>query len=274
MYDYNNREFIALFIILILIVSLAVINFAGIEIGFLTWLERSLYNILSPVLKIFTGFYNSVVNFGEYWQEKEQLIEERNELKKEVAELEREKQQMENIKRENKRLRELLAFKDFVDYKTEGAKVIGHGPSTLQNKIIINKGRNEGIEEKMPVISYNGILVGRVESAGNSSARIQMINDPDFVVAGIVQREESRAAGIVKGTNDDVSIMEKIGWDEDIVEEDLILTSGLSDSYPRGIPIGRVIKVEEDNYGVSQKAEISLFIDSRTIEEVLVITDF
>ena len=73
--------------------------------------------------------------------------------------------------------------------------------------------------------------------------------------------------------------MENISWNTrseegDIKEGDIIVTSGLSDNYPRGIPIGEVVSVETDNYGLSQKAEIKLFMKKKTIEEVLVITGF
>ena len=68
--------------------------------------------------------------------------------------------------------------------------------------------------------------------------------------------------------------MDNIAWDADIQQNDVILTSGLSNNFPSGLKIGEVISVENDNYGLSQKAEINLYINNITLEEVLVITNF
>jgi len=103
-----------------------------------------------------------------------------------------------------------------------------------------------------------------------------LLNSPEYVVGAIVQRQDSRAIGLVKGQiNDEVyNIMDNLSWDASIKKGDIIVSSGLSSNYPRGIPIGLVDSVELDNYGLSQKAKIKLFMSEKTIEEVLIVTDF
>ena len=118
--------------------------------------------------------------------------------------------------------------------------------------------------------------MGRVDYVGSSSSQVSLIYDPEFVVGGIVQRNESRTIGIVKGqlNNNKMNIMEKISWDADIQKGDIIVTSGFSNNYPKGLPIGKVQEINPDNYGLSQSADIKLFSTINTIEEVLIITDF
>jgi len=68
--------------------------------------------------------------------------------------------------------------------------------------------------------------------------------------------------------------MDNIAWDADIQEGDVILTSGLSNNFPAGLKIGEVLAVETDNYGLSQKSKINLYLNNITLEEVMVITNF
>ncbi len=275
MYNYQRKTIIIL-VVIIVIAGMGLINLQGLSIPYFNWLEKGVYNITSPVVGFFSRVYRSCADYYYGVLNTDEIVNENSELKKEVADLQREIQQLETFKNQNTRLRELLAFKLYVNYKTLGAEVIGFGPSNWEQKILINRGKNDGIEEKMPVITYNGALVGRVDYVGANTAQVKLIHDPEFVVGGIVQREESRAIGLVKGQiNDrDMNIMEKISWDADIKKDDLILTSGLSNSYPKGLPVGKVVNVETDNYGLSLKAEVELFAGLKTLEEVLVITEF
>jgi len=270
-----------LLIVLILIIGISVIYFTDINIPFLGWIGRGFFNLLSPVIESFSGFYHS---FEKYWDgvtSVNKLIRENESLRKEILEFERQKNLMTMLSNENFRLRELLNFKVFVPYQVIGATVIGYSPDNREDKILINRGSRDGIKIRMPVISYNGSLIGRIDYVGAFSSQVLLLNNPEFVVGGIVQRSDSRVIGLVRGKLNDrqVNVMENISWNTareegDIKTGDIIVTSGLSNSFPRGLPIGEVIKVEKDNYGLSQKAEIKLFMSLKTVEEVLVITEY
>lgn len=266
--------------VVIIIVGLGFLSFSNIDIPLFNWLERGIFNIISPVLNIVTGFCDIV---SDYWQgitNVNDLIEENQELKRELSELKLKQEMTNYLVNQNKRLRDLLSFKEVVPYDTLGARVIGYSTSHWKNSIIINRGEKDGLELRMPVLSYEGILVGRINHLSANSAQVLLISDQEFVVGGIVQRSDSRAVGIVKReVNPSQNIMENIPWNNkspegDILKGDIIVSSGLSDSYPKGLPIGTVVGVEEDNYGLSQKAVIDIFLDTKTIEEVLVITNF
>jgi len=157
-----------------------------------------------------------------------------------------------------------------------GAEVIANSPSPWEKTITINKGSRDGLEKRMPVITYSGYLVGRIENTGSNYSQIRLITDQDFVVGGIIARTDSREIGLVRGSGRDEknNIMDNIAWDADVQENDVVLTSGLSNNFPSGLKIGKVLEVESDNYGLSQKAEIDLYINNITLEEVMIITSF
>ncbi|AZO94308.1 rod shape-determining protein MreC [Halocella sp. SP3-1] len=277
---FGGSTLIISLVVVIIIVGLGFLSFSDIDIPLFNWLERGIFNIISPVLNIFTGFCDLVSNYWRGITNVNDLIEENQELKKELSELKLKQEMTNYLVNQNERLRGLLSFKEFVPYDTLGARVIGYSTSHWKKSIIINRGEKDGLELRMPVLSYDGILVGRINHLAANSAQVLLISDSEFVVGGIVQRSDSRAVGIVKREVDPPrNIMENIPWNNkspegDILKGDIIVSSGLSNSYPKGLPIGTVVEVEEDNYGLSQKAVIDIFLDTKTLEEVLVITNF
>ena len=128
----------------------------------------------------------------------------------------------------------------------------------------------------MPFITYNGALVGKISKVTANTARITLITDVNFTVGGRIQREESRAIGVVRGRakEKEFLLMDEIPWDAELAKDDLVVTSGLTSNFPMGIPIGKVIEVKQGDYGLIQQAEVKPFMSLAPIEEVLVITDF
>lgn len=200
--------------------------------------------------------------------------EENEKLKKKVENLNYSLRQLEKVMLENYRLRESLNFKEFVPYKVVGGTVVGHSSDNWSNILIIDRGSKAGIRRKMPVVAKGGYLIGITQQVTAHTAQILLINDGNFVAGGLVQREDSRDLGVVKGqTQESRLLMNNLSWDADIKTGDTIVTSG-SQYYPKGLPIGKIISVSPDNYGLTQSALIAPFIDVRRVEEVLVITDF
>src|SRR6056297_3908343 len=261
---------------IVLLALVGTLYFFNINISYFQYIESGIYNLISPIIEFFSGIYYETVSYWHGLLNVDEVMEKNKRLERELASLKLQNLMLKGFQRENERLRKLLSFKKHVSFETLGSTVIGFSPSLWENKLIINRGSNDGVRKKMPVISYNGALVGRIDYVGSSSSHVSLIYDPEFIVGGIVQRSESRAIGMVNGklNNEEVNIMDKISWSADIKKGDIIVTSGFSNNYPKGLPIGRVESVFSDNYGLSQGAEIKLFSSINTIEEVLIITNF
>ena len=276
MNKFNNRAFVILGIFILLIAALGVVNYFDINLPLISMVERVVYNFLSSIIEGINNLIVSVKNFFYRFNKAGEIIAENEKLRRQLADQKVENLLIVNYKYENERLRKLLDFKKQSELETTGAEVIGYGPSKWKNKILINKGKEDGLKKGMTVVTYEGAFLGQVDYISNNSAQVKLLNDSEFVVAGIVKRNDSRAIGLVKGelNEDDYNIMDNLSWEADIKKDDVILTSGLSNNFPEGLRIGKVVEVESANYGVSQKAKIELFMDAYTIEEVLVITDY
>ena len=199
---------------------------------------------------------------------------EQNEaLKKEVEELRKENLEASEYAAENERLRALLGYKQSkTQFDLVPARVIGRENATWTSMIVIDKGNTDGVKDLMPVVTNQG-LVGHVVEAGPISSKVQLILDPRSSVGAIVQRPESRVMGIVEGdiANAQMPKMVNIPMVADVVEGDMIITSGFGGVYPKGIIVGKVTELKNAPGGLLKYAVIDTSVDFQRLEEVAVI---
>jgi rod shape-determining protein MreC len=169
---------------------------------------------------------------------------------------------------ENSRLRSLLSFKESLPYKVIAARVVGREPSNWSSTIIIDKGTSSGIKNGFVSVTFYG-LVGRVVEAGATTSKIMLLNDPNLSVSAVVQR--SRQEGLVCGSLGGTLLMKYLPKDSDIKVSDRIITSGLTPIYPKGLPVGSVIAINEEFSSLSSYAILKPAVDLSALEEVLVI---
>ncbi len=179
---------------------------------------------------------------------------------------------------ENQRLRELLRFAQLnptYDYRGGQviARVIGQQPTNYLASLAIDLGSEHGIRTGMPVVTEAG-LVGRIHQVGPRSATVLLITDTSSGVQALVQRETSRARGVVTGRAGELPIMEYIAQDDNIAAGDLIITSGLGGNFPKGLVIGQVVEVQRQDFAMFQQAIVRPTVNFGRIEFVLVIMNF
>ena len=169
---------------------------------------------------------------------------------------------------ENSRLKSLLSLKGTTAYKVIAAAVVGRDPSSWSSTIIINKGSSSGIKNGLASITFYG-LVGRVVETSLTTSKIMLINDPNLSVSAVVQR--SRQEGLVCGSLGGTLLMKYLPKDSEIQVSDIIVTSGLTNIYPKGLPVGTVIAIGEEFSSLSSYAILKPAVDLSALEEVLVI---
>lgn len=274
MLDFLRKHYKKLLIGLLISLLITFINLIGIDEDY-NLVEGTIVDLFNPVFL--------VVDTVEDWTQQtvqvilnyKQVKEENKRLKKEIATLRYNQQQLEKVMLQNQRLRELLKFKKYMPYQITGASVISDSTDNWSEALIINRGSKAGIKAKMAVVAQEGYSIGRIQRVSQHTAQVVLINDPNFLTGGLIRRKESRDLGVVKGQpKENKLLMTNLAWNADIQVEDEIVTSGLSQHYPKGLPIGEVTSVSPDNYGLTQKATLTPFANLQNIEEVLVITDF
>ncbi len=193
-------------------------------------------------------------------------------LQRELNLLRLDQMELQNVRRENERLRQLMAFaRETPDRRALGARVIGVrlDPKGLQ-LVTIDRGANDGIARMMPVVVAQGV-VGRVHATSGSTADVLLLSDRNSSIA--VRVDRSRARANVRGTGSpDTCRLEYALRSDDMVEGDLLVTSGTDGVFPRGLAAGKVTGLKRSGQGLYQRADVTPVVDMTKLEEVLVLT--
>jgi len=234
--------------------------------------------ILRPVLPVQSGLTSlagsaqSVVNlFYDLG-----TLRQRNQDLQELADrLTVENVRLRDIEIEDANLRSLLNFRQSnPNFVMRGGqivgRVVGRDPNFLKY-LVIDLGSNQGIAAGMPVMSDVG-LVGRIIEVNASSSKVLLITDPNSAVNVIVQG--SRILGVLQGVDGSNPVVNYLTQDAVISPGDIVLTSGLGESLPKGLVIGQILSVRRRDYEMFQQAEVRPTVNFGRLELVLVITDF
>ncbi len=240
------------------------------------WYEQAVYNLIYPFQISINLISSKIGNAWDhyihisdvsYYNEKyEKLISEQF-LKINILE--------EGLQR-FRNLEKLSGYVADRDFQYQVARVISNDPRSEFKTVIINKGHKDGIKINSAVLADGG-LIGKVAKVDNSTATVLLITDPNNYIDIFVQR--SRARALLVGTARKtvlrpsfyLSRLEYLRRISDIHTNDVIVTSGLDQVYPKGIPIGEVISIEADEYGIFKEANILPFADISHLEEVLIV---
>ena len=230
--------------------------------------------VLSPFQQAVSWVANEVHYVtGAVW-EIATLYEQNKMLRNEVEQLRGINLQANEALAENERLRKMIGYQQAAhQFDLVAARVIGRESDTWSRMIVIDRGTMNGIANDMPVVTPQG-LVGRVVEAGPNSSKVQLILDPRSSVGTIVQRAESRVTGIVQGDMDNPTMpqMVNIPKNADVVEGDVIVTSGFGGIYPKGIIVGLVSSLKNDDGGLLKIGVLESAVDFQKLEDVMVIT--
>ncbi|MCG0278155.1 MAG: rod shape-determining protein MreC [Thermanaeromonas sp.] len=212
------------------------------------------------------GSIEALLSLGRIRAENEQL-------KRQVAELQAQIVQMEEYRQENLRLKQLLAYKAATsgDWQLKVAPVVARSPSNWFSTLTIGLGSDDGIGEDQVVLTPAGV-VGRIIRVFPKTAEVLLLLDREGAVGAMVQ--SSRVLGVVEASSDYRGYLQMIhlAHDAPVKENDIVLTSGLGGIFPKGLPIGRVVKILPEPDGLMKRAIIEPYADFDRLEEVLVIT--
>lgn len=255
---------------LVLVLALSGVARRDLDVTRVSFFERFLIDTFGPIQEVVTDIHRSVRDFFTHYVTNVDASVENQKLRQNISELQMQLFQAEETLRENKRLKDLLAFGDQLAQKKVLAQVVSWDATSNQKVIRINKGSKDGVRLQSVVVTSDG-LVGYVNRLTKHYSDILTIIDANNRVDGIISR--IRSHGIVEGDSDDRAIMKFVTRTEPVELTDTVVTSGLGFIYPKGIKIGNVSKIERASYGITQYIEILPSVDFNRLEEVVVLVD-
>ncbi|MGO9611481.1 MAG: rod shape-determining protein MreC, partial [Dissulfurispiraceae bacterium] len=188
-------------------------------------------NTLSYPFDVLNGFTKSIRMTSQHLLN---TFVENKKLKEEIAKMLLDQQRFGEVLQENKRLREILSIKAQTPNYVTAAEAVARGYDRLLNTIIIDKGKVDGIEKDMTVITSRG-LIGKIYSVENDFSTVLLLTDPNFSVS--VRLQKSRTEGVLSGTGYEYCLLKYISFETPVENGEVLITSGLDGLFPPGLRV-------------------------------------
>lgn len=267
---YRNKKSGLLGIIITIVVLILIVIFSNKEAN-TSFFENVANKLVMPIQNGLTYVKNKVSGNSSFFTDISNLKTENKELQEKNSKLEQSLRELENIKTENETLKEYLGLTEkYGEYKTIPGYVINKDINNYSKTLIINIGKQDGIEENMTVIADEG-LVGHVISVTDNTAKIRTIVDTSSSISCLMS--SSKDSIICKGTldsNTEIKAM-YIPTDANLVQGDSVDTSGLGGIYPKGIHVGTIKKIVTTKNMTDRYALVETAVDFNKLNTVLVV---
>ena len=203
----------------------------------------------------------------------------RRELLQQIDALRRENQQLRSqsgqslaITRETDQLRTLFNWQRTVPWRLKLAKVVMRDPANWWRTVQIDLGTRDGLREDLPVITDAG-LVGRVSSVSLTHAQVVLVGDPNCRVSALVENASRDMGVLIAGGTLDTSLVELtyLASSANLKPGQTVITSGLGEVFPKGIPIGQIVDSRSVEYGLYTDARVKLNANLGSLEQVWVL---
>ena len=235
--------------------------------------------INSGVDKIGTIFFpiqKTIYNTGNYFKETsyavteyKHILEENKRLKNENVKLDMAIEFNKTLVEENKRLQELLKMKETVPLDLRVAKVNFRSPSNLYERFYINLGTKDGMQKNMIVLAGK-TLIGKISKVYDEYSLVDMVTGENFNLSVLT---ESQMLGIAKGSDEGSGELyfEPNTFENTLQLGEKVYTSGISDIYPKGLYVGYISEIDQDESQIFRSIKIKTDLDILNLNEVLVI---
>ncbi len=264
-----SRQYIKLGIsIIVLLISLYKFSTSSGTTRKLSPFKELMIDIGASVQYLVTSSYNAVSDTIDNYMMNVQASKNNDILRKEVLDLKQEIFSNSQVLRENNRLKKLLGFGEQKQFKKIVTQVVSWDPSIDHRVLRVNKGLKDGIELQSTAVTSKG-LVGYVYRLTDHYADILTIEDSNNKIDAIIER--TRSYGVIEGLNQKYCFMKYVTRTDPIILNDLVITSGQGNLYPKGLVIGKISRIERETYGISQKIRIDPAVNFSKLEEVVIL---
>jgi len=252
MLDNKDNKKIFLFLILVL---LSVIFFFLDKNNNLNWAKKVIERVLNPGrAKVWQWRSKSQTSFDQ--RKLEGLERENTSLRTELH----------SLKQENASMRKMLGAPIPADWDFVPARVLG----TDNQELIIDKGFEDKLEEE-EIVVFEKVLIGKISKTNPYLSRVILPTKAGNSISAQVLETGSRGEVKVSESNDKFLILENVLQEQEIEEDQKVLTSGEKGIYPADLIIGEVVKIEKQEEEIYKKATVKPSADYKTLTNVFVV---
>lgn len=224
--------------------------------GWLRRFENFLQNITVPVLSDVNGLSIKIGDNYRFFRNRSDFINTFNEYSVYAEKSSILTSEVTQYAAENAELRTQLNYFNKKTIQHLLADVVGRELENTDQTVIIDRGRNDGVEINDPVVVSDGILIGKIIKTDDTISIVRLLNNNLSRVGSTILNHD-RSLGVVEGGFGISLKMNLIPRDEIVLVNNQVITSGLETGIPRGLLIGTVTEIENEPYKPFQQAIIT-----------------
>lgn len=200
-------------------------------------IAEPLYRVAQSPVTLTRALYGAI-------SDRNALLAERATLQDELLVASAQLARLDAVLTENRRLRELLGGTRALGLEVRLVSLADVDLDPFRQRAMLDEGSLHGIRSGTALIDAGGV-VGQVIEAAPLRSTVMLVSDPAHAVPVQVQRSGVRT--IAYGTGDPARLrIPNIPQSADILEGDLLITSGLGGRFPAGLPVGVVTALQPD----------------------------
>lgn len=228
--------------------------------------EGGLQNLRKASITALSYLEQPLSNFRIY----RQAISTNTYLHRQNILLQDELNRLRSVEEQNRVLRNLLNLREESSLPLIPVQVVAKDLMSINSSITVSAGTDDGVKVGMPVINSDG-LIGQIIITSRKYSQVLPYSNSMFRVSA--QIEENRAYGIVSwpARSGRELVLRFIPETISVEPGQKVYTSGYSNQYPPGIPIGEVTETESGSGIETQTIYLQAFANLSTLAEAFIV---
>ncbi len=208
--------------------------------GLRSWLALAAY----PIQRAATAPIDLLLSVSSFFSTQTQLVEDNAALRSKALTLSQDAQRYQAAAAEAAQLRRLIGAAERLEMRPIPAEVLYAGRDPYSHKVFVDRGARHGVRPGSPVTDEAGVI-GQVTRVHPLLSEATLLTNPDQAIPVEVVRNGLRAVAFGGGASGTLELR-FMAANADIQNGDRLVTSGIDGTYPAGLPVATVIRIERD----------------------------
>src|SRR5438105_8419042 len=208
--------------------------------GLRSWLALAAY----PLQRAATAPIDVAMRVGEYFSTQASLMGENERLRERAAANAQDAQRYQALQAETAELRRMIGAAEKLPVQATLAEVLYLSRDPYAHRLFIDRGSVQGIRAGSPVSDDTGVI-GQVTRVHPLLSEVTLLTNPDQAIPVQVVRNGLRAVAFGGGASGMLELR-YMPANAEIQNGDRLVTSGIDGTYPAGLPVATVVRVERD----------------------------
>src|SRR5947209_16141352 len=208
--------------------------------GLRSWLALAAY----PIQRAATWPIDVAMSLGSYFSTQASLIEENQRLRTQLLASVQDAQRYQELQSEATEMRRMIGATEKMPVLAMPAEVLYLSRDPYAHRLFIDRGSVQGVQAGSPVADDTGV-VGQVTRVHALLSEVTLLTNPDQAIPIQVVRNGLRAVAFGGGASGMLELR-YMPANAEVQNGDRLVTSGIDGTYPAGLAVASVVRVERD----------------------------